>query len=286
MRLALALVASLVGSTALAQDVPTVSNEPGVQGLPDEASFDVLGIKLGMTAEEAQASTKKELRPVQKRIFLSDPKTGGEFQLEYDGALESVSPPLIGNQRFTAGQDEVTVEMGTAAVGNRVVSIRRFLSPPEDQPISMEAFRGLLRDKYGEPSGVNARGDSLAWIYGKDGKVTVPFWSDEIDYQGLMSAAEAGAKPGDELTPPPCTLSFRSGVSDGLNPYEYQPERELRDPDCVAGLLVKLQGGNTLQNATILMVDGQRRIQNAEGLDQAVEAALSGGGSPKNAPEL
>ena len=285
--LALACVASAVMTNgALAQEVAAIHDEPGVGGLPEDASFDILGVQLGMTPDEAEAASGMRLRTVPGHIFLSDPETGGEFLHEYEAQLESVARPLIGNERFTAGQDDLTVELGTEAVGGRVVSVRRFYSPPQNQPIGTEAVRQLLIDKYGEPTGENARGTTMAWLYGPDGKVTSEFFSDEIDYRGLMDYVDAGAAIDDDLEPLPCILSFRTGVSDGLNPYEYQPERELRDPDCVAGLLVRLSGAEQLRNMTLLMVDGQRRIQNAEGLDAAVEASLASGAAPANAPKL
>ena len=287
MRTLTAILLMMLATTALAQDVPTITDEPGVPNLPAEASFDILGIQLGMTPSEVEAATSKRMRTNQGRLFFTDPQTGGEFQLEYPAEMNSVSPPLIGNERFTAGQDEVTVELGTQAVGGRVMSVRRFLSPPDAEPISMEGFRQLLTDKYGEPSGANKVRDALIWIYDEDGnKLDLPFFSEEVDYRGLMDPVSAGTTNEEDLAPAPCVFALRSGVSDGLYPYEYQEERELRDPDCVAALFVKLRGGDRLQNATLVMVDGQRRIANAQGLDQAIEEAFSGGAPSRNAPEL
>lgn len=285
----LALATALMVGAAHAQEIPVIADEPGVKGLPDDAVLDILGLELGMTKEEAEEALGQRMNTRNARIFLSDPETGRDFQHEYLGQISKPAAPLIGNDRFTAGQDIVDAELGTEAVGNRIMSIKRVYVPAQSEPISRGAFINLLIEKYGEPSGRNDRDTALAWMYGPDGKIDAEYWSPLIMQDGTMNSSDAAGRYIEgNIEPTPCTLSIRQGVSDGLWPYEYQSERELRDPDCVAGLVVQFSGApEQMQQAVFMLVDGQRRIQNAEGLDKAVEEAMSADGpTTRNAPKL
>ena len=287
MRTLIAAVAlSLSASVANAQEVMPITDKPGVAGLPDGTVLDILGVELGMTKEEAEEALGQRLNTRKARIFMSDPKTGRDFIHEYLGQISKPAPPLIGQARFTAEQDIVEAELGTEAVGNRIMSVKRIYVPSQSEPISRYAYIKALIGKYGEPSGRNERDTALAWMYGPEGKIEAELWSPQIMGDGTMNSVDAsGSYIEGNLEPTPCTLAIRQGMSDGLSPYEYQPERELRDPDCVAGLVVQFRGPpERMQQAVFMLVDGQRRIQNAQGLDAAVEATFDPNQTTKSRP--
>ena len=275
MRSVLVGLAIAMSSAAVAQDVDAVPSEVSVEAVGPEEVFDILGIRFGMNAEQAESALGKPLKSLNGRILLTNPNTGATFDHVYPAALVLDAEALDAAPSSSDDTDELVIELGTEAVDGRIISVQRTIHMHENTPFTAVSLTNQLTKKYGDPSGINAEGTSLVWIYTRDGyKLELPIWTDLLDENGLMDVADSGAQPGDDLAPPPCALTLRAGVSDGLFPYVYKTERELRDPDCGVVLMVKFIGEDTVERIGLYMVDGQRRVQNALGFDAALKEAF------------
>lgn len=275
MRSVLVGLAIALSSAAVAQEIEIAEGPVASEVVSIDDVFDILGIRVGMTAEQAESAVGKPLRSIDGRILLENPNTGDEFAFVYPASLVSEPSALEGDEPGDPKDDELVIELGTEAVDRKIISVQRTLDLHENSPFTFVSLTNQLSEKYGEPSGVNAEGQTLVWIYTKDGtKLDLPIWTDVIAENGLLDIADSGAEPGDDLALPPCSLTLRYGVSDGLFPYEFQRNRELRDPDCGVVLMVKFIGEDPVRQIGFYLVDGQRRIQNALGIDAAVKQAF------------
>jgi hypothetical protein len=158
------LAALCIGALAIPATAQTVAADTSIVR-NDDAAFDLVGLRLGMTADEARA--------VLNESGFTFSEHGSWGHRGYDGLVRSEANRLrqpVPELPPTTGPEEIN---GEDAAGNRIVV--RFTAM-RDGPIvsevvlrfnrnttNIETLREDIFARYGEPSAANAYGDDYRW---------------------------------------------------------------------------------------------------------------------------
>jgi hypothetical protein len=133
-----------------------------------QASFlDIVGIKLGMTPQQATAA-----------VHAFDPKLKIDIvkaRLDIPGVPEGQYPmiPLVAFAKKDlagAGSDFIYIDFTTPPNPPLVASVRRDVGFPSGHPVLASTLLAALRKKYGQDNAVGM-GVGRNWVYGPDGKL-------------------------------------------------------------------------------------------------------------------
>jgi hypothetical protein len=263
-------------STASAETIVPVNDDPPMAGFPEGAVLDVLGIKLGMTPDEVRAAYGKPMEEKTRRIRQVNPDTGASFDVEYLYMLHTVD---INQRRVVAEYipNQVEVTFGSPIVNNRVVKILNTYRPPFDTPMSTKAFMQGVEKKYGPASATVYGTDELIWVYGPQGRVQVNRVPEDYNLDTNSAGyKEAGTSNYVDGTMPMCWQSSDFGTfGKRALPYKYVPNRYIPNDGCVGGLLLGRTRSDQYYGEPIVAFDQRRIDLDTEALDAAIKEALS-----------
>jgi len=141
---------------------------------------DVVGLRLGMTAEEARAA----LSAHDSRLALQETNTNVTIQDSYSKQLtvatylSHIAARSIPNQRGYGPDDPeevIAVRFAPPPAEHRVSHVHRYIKYKSGNAPALDAMRTALVDKYGQPN--NAADDTLVtqiWVDGIRGALAQP----------------------------------------------------------------------------------------------------------------
>lgn len=270
-----------LSGVALAQNPGEVPPFPLVNDLAEgwelggqPVPLDVLGIRIGMPREQAQAAAIEGIG--------IDPTEGqlGEYEIGISGEY-GISVFFRYPATFTAnknseggGQDFLMMIYTTGVTGERVAQVTRTLRWPDSQLPRRPDIEASVREKYGEPSLVDPNSsDFMAtshWVYFKGEKITYPAGTR------TLGMPEAGS--------PDTCLGLMPDVA---GPYAYndQPDgygtrRKAQElmKDCGIVLSVTINGSMTpglVESLSVTMTGPSRLFENGIATDKLLDEKLA-----------
>lgn len=139
-----------------------------MQNFAKQASFlDIVGIKLGMTPEQAFAA----IRAFNPKMRINIVKTELDVPGDPDGQdrIPHYATAQAENTGASGGSDVIIIQFTTPPNPPVVARISRGVVFPNGQPVLTSTLLDGLRKKYGQDN--NSMGGSPVWLYGPDGKL-------------------------------------------------------------------------------------------------------------------
>ncbi len=237
-----ACIAISLASTSHATDLLTpITSEATTKDHP----YSILYLSPGMSVEDAEIALaehfqREEMHREQVSLNIRSPK-GREFKHEY---AQRLTTPWI-DPFVRMGPDsyeEVTVDLATDVLSNRVLAIHRTLVMVEQDRPAPEAIINQLIDTYGQPSGME-RGtydSELVYAFDANGFIAdIKQREEEMhplipNMPSTASLSRFGSQFHDDV---PCIQAFGRSAF-----YEFQMPRQ-DDPDttCDMAFIVKIR---------------------------------------------
>jgi hypothetical protein len=157
--------------------------------------LDIVGIKLGMTPEQATAAIKAfnpayKIEPINAR--LTHPTNPGTFVR----VPETIQAHTV-NMDTNKGQVDAIIIFLTSPPNPPVVKkVNRYLGFPVGQPVTAGNLLDALRKKYGQESTGAGNGSNAVWIYDSNGKlITRPPTNPELNCAPIAGGGSQMADP-------------------------------------------------------------------------------------------
>ena len=136
---------------------------------------DIVGVKLGMTPEQAFAAIRAydpKLKIDIMNASISIPSTG-QAKVPHLAVAHTLNPRIVGGpggfNQPDASSEEIMVEFTTPPSPALVAKVTRLVVFPTQQPVVASNLLDALRKKYGQENFSN--GVSRDWIYDSSGKL-------------------------------------------------------------------------------------------------------------------
>ncbi len=281
MRIRVAVMASVATvSIAAAQDPGAAPPFPLVNDLTEgwetsgtPAPIDVVGIKIGMPREAAQAAALAALETDASEGRLNELEVGiaGEYGIQV--FFRYPSGYTANKNTPTGGQDFLSMTFTTGVSGERVAMLERTLRWGAAELPRRPDIEASVKEKYGEPSWVDPANNefmaSYYYVYFKGEKVTYP--------------AETTSFGAPELGSPDVCIRMMEGVG----PYQFDDQPGLAHTpralqaerkDCSIVLKVTINGSTTpglVDSLAVSMTGASRIYENATATDAFLTKALA-----------
>lgn len=279
MRIAVALLTAVsMSAFAMAQDAappfPVVNDlAEGWETGGTPAPIDVLGIKIGMPREAAQAAALTGIGVDASEGRLDEREVGVSGEYGISVFFRYPSTFTANKNTPTGGQDFLTMTFTTGVSGERVALLERTLRWGAAELPRRPDIEASVKEKYGEPSWTDPANSefmsSFYYVYFKGEKVTYPAGTTSF------GAPEPG-------TPDTCIR-----MMDGMGAYQFDdqpgashtPRAAQTDrKDCSIVLKVTINGSTTpglVDSLAVSMTGASRVHENATATDAFLNKALA-----------
>jgi hypothetical protein len=221
-----------------------ISLPPGTAGAtPDPASFDILGMKLGMSVEEIEAAIKAynpSLPVLISRPVIADKRLG-------DGnvVVQFVNAGGVPTAAYGMPPERIAVGF-TVSQPSRAFYIGRMTRFPPDQRPLIDKTVQQLREKYGSESRSVNNGIGFEWVFDKAGKqiaasmplfqtcahIQIPNLATFLGYYGIGESVGASGSP--RFYAPECSIAFEVALIRSTNPQVLSDLNEQLVGDSIA----------------------------------------------------
>ncbi len=291
MRIAVALLtaAAVVSGTGMAQETappfPLVNDLPeGWEFAGQPAPVDVLGIKIGMPREAAEAAALAGM----EAEASSGTVRAEEIGIAGDGGIQVMFYYPTGywiDLTTPDGDQSLRVKYTTGVSGERVALVERSVSwtnTPADQRPRVSSVVASLTEKYGEPSfapGPKPYDTSITmlWGYHKGQKLSLP--ADTVPYDIVADSPEG------------CLKDVYIGQYTGYGSNSPETQERLKDCSLIVSVNIQMHNGvqGTVYAMQLRMGGSSRWMENSKATDAFLEAELekalaappAGGPAPK-----
>lgn len=279
MRIAVALMTAVsISAFAMAQEpappFPVVSDlAEGWETAGTPAPLDILGIKIGMPREAAQAAALAGIEgdPAESRLNESEVGVAGEYGIEV--FFRYASGFTANKNTPTGGQDFLSMTFTTGVSGERVAVVERTLSWGAAELPRRPDIEASVKEKYGEPSWSDPNNNEFAsnyyYVYFKGEKVSFPAGTTDFG-QPAPGTADTCIRRLEGVGP----YQFDDQPGQPHTPRAAQAERR----DCSIILKVTISGSTTpglVSSLSASMSGVSRLYENAVATDDFLNKALA-----------
>jgi hypothetical protein len=209
-----------------APDLPPDSDcctSAAMQNFAKQASFlDIVGIKLGMTPQQAFAAVrafnpKMRIDIVKNELDIPGDPNGQDPRIPHYAVAQTAASS-------STGSDIIVIEFTTPPNPPLVARISRGLVFPTGQSVLTSTLLDGLRKKYGQDQDTTG-GTTIVWLYGPDGKLLERQLNDR---EKICSSVQPGATTTGNLS----TFSIVLDTNSKANGYAVNGSPEIT-PACI-----------------------------------------------------